>query len=103
MIRSNHYVRRMGVVLVAMLACALLAPVGASAQTVSPTDEQYEQGVLGVASGNTNDPGSTGSSSSSQLPFTGLDVAAIAVIGIGLVGAGFAIRRAARAGEDRIA
>jgi len=102
MIRSNHVVRRMGLLFVAMLACALLVPVAASAQTVTPTDEQYQEGVLGVASGSTNDPGSA-ATSSGELPFTGLDVAAIAVIGIGLVGAGFAIRRAARAGDDQIA
>ena len=114
MIRSNRALRRVCTVFVAMLALAVVAPAGALAQSVSPTDEQYEQGVVGVAAGGNSggdgtEPGNAGvsgdaaTSSASELPFTGLDVAAIALIGVGLVGAGFAIRRAARTGDRPLA
>lgn len=81
-----------------MLALAIAVPAGAFAQSINPTDEEYLQGVLGVAaSGGPGEPsGETQSASISELPFTGLDVAAIAAIGVGLVGAGFVVRRAAR-------
>ncbi|MFN8113690.1 MAG: hypothetical protein U0R51_10895 [Solirubrobacterales bacterium] len=97
MIRSNRSIRRLGALFVAVLISALLVPAGAFAQGLSPTDEQYNQGVVGVAS---SDGGSSGSIS--ELPFTGLDVAAIALIGIGLVGAGFVIRRASREGDNSV-
>jgi len=87
--------------LVAMLAVAVTAPALASAQNIDPTDEQYGNGVVGVAaSGSEGDGG--GSSGISSLPFTGLDVAAIAAIGAGLVGTGLLVRRAARTREDAL-
>jgi hypothetical protein len=97
MSRSNRSIRRICLLFVAMFAFAIAVPAGASAQNVSPTDDQYESGVLGAAgggdSGSSTDPVAT---SGSELPFTGLDVLAIAAIGVGLLGAGFAVRRAAR-------
>lgn len=106
-IRSFQSVRRLCVLLVAMLSLAVVLPAGAFAQNVSPTDEEYGNGVLGVAAGgDPADPAEgTGSSSGSEissLPFTGLDVAAIAAIGVGLVAAGFVVRRASRATEEPI-
>ena len=101
MIRSKKSVRRFSALLVAMLALAIAVPAGAFAQSINPTDnsptnEEYNQGVLGVAA--SGGPGDANGSTStiSELPFTGLDVAAIAAIGVGLVGAGFVVRRAAR-------
>jgi len=95
MIRSNRSVRRLCVLVVAVLAFALVAPAVSSAQNVTPTDEEYGNGVVGISEGGS--PSSGGDISS--LPFTGLDVAAIAAIGVGLVGAGFVVRRAASSGE----
>ena len=94
-----------------MLGIALAAPAASFAQNISPTDEEYGNGILGIsAGGNSNTPptttftssggSSSGGSSISSLPFTGLDVAAIAAIGVGLLGAGFVVRRAAGAGES---
>lgn len=80
-----------------MLAVAIAAPAAALADNINPTDEQYGNGVVGVAAG-----GSDGSSGISSLPFTGLDVAAIAAIGAGLVGAGLLVRKAARTREDAL-
>lgn len=110
MIRSNRSVRRFCVLVVAMLGIALAAPAASFAQNINPTDEEYGNGVLGISAGGndgdvagTSFSGSGGGSSSgggiSSLPFTGLDVAAIAAIGVGLVGAGFVVRRAATTGD----
>lgn len=83
--------------LVATLALAL--PVAAAATTISPTDEQYGSGVLeGGSSGTTSSSGDT--VGISELPFTGLDLVAIAAIGVGLLGAGFVVRRAAAQRDD---
>jgi len=99
MIRSNRSFRRICVLLIAMFAVAIAAPAGALAQNIDPTDEQYGNGVVGVAAGGSEGGGDSGISS---LPFTGLDVAAIAAIGAGLVGAGLLVRRAARTREDAL-
>lgn len=89
--RSNRVKRRLATVLVAVIAFAAVgAPASAFAQSASPTQEQYNPGG----------PPPTPPSTTGELPFTGLDVAAIAAVGIGLVGAGFAVRKASRAGED---
>lgn len=91
-----------------MIGIALVAPAASFAQNVTPTDEEYGNGVVGISSGGSDTAGTTFTGSSggssgggeiSSLPFTGLDVAAIAAIGVGLVGAGFVVRRAARTGE----
>ena len=107
MIRSNRSVRRFCTLLVAMFAFAIVAPAGALAQSISPTDEEYRQGVLGVAaSGGPGDPSGEaaagGGDTIGELPFTGLDVAAIAAIGAGLVGAGFVVRRASKSADSRL-
>jgi hypothetical protein len=100
MIRSNRSFRRVCVLLIAMFAVSIAAPAGALAQNIDPTDEQYGNGVVGVAAGGSEGGGSD--SGISSLPFTGLDVAAIAAIGAGLVGAGLLVRRAARTREDAL-
>lgn len=109
MIRSNRSVRRLCVLVVAVVGLALVAPAASFAQNINPTDEEYGNGVVGISTGGSDTAGTsfTGSSGGgtstggeiSSLPFTGLDVAAIAAIGLGLVGAGFVVRRAARTGE----
>ncbi len=103
MIRSTRSIRRVCVLLVAMLTFAVAVPTVASAQSISPTDEQYRDGVLGVAaSGGPNDPAGTSDDGAGGLPFTGLDVLALAAIGAGLIGAGFVVHRAARTGDARL-
>lgn len=108
MIRSNRSVRRLCALVVAMLAFAAAIPAAASAQSVSPTDEQYREGVLGAAAGGGADDDGTGASDDGSgsavdgLPFTGLDVIAVVAIGVGLIGAGFVVRRAARENDARL-
>ena len=93
--------RRVCVLLIAMLAVAIAAPAGAFAQGIEPTDEQYGNGAVGFAGSSGSAP-TESSSGISSLPFTGLDVAAIAAIGAGLVGTGLLVRRAARTREDAL-
>lgn len=91
-IRVN--VRSLAAILV-VAGLLLGAPAGAIAQSVNPTDEQYNHGVIGTSVSG----GPSSGSSVGTLPFTGLDVAAIAAIGIGLLGSGYVVRRAARSGN----
>ena len=88
--RSNRIRSRAIVVLLVVSAMFVGAPAMSAAQTLNPTDKQYDQNF--VVGGGPDD-------SVGELPFTGLDVAAIAAIGIGLAGGGFILRRAARAGH----
>jgi hypothetical protein len=103
--RANRSSRRpLGVLLVAAVAVMALAlPTSALAQ--DPTDTEYDPAVqLEVAASNAGGSDGGGdnappASRASSLPFTGLDLAAFAAIGVGLVGAGFVIRRAAKTGQ----
>lgn len=99
--RSIRSMRRVCVLLIAVFAFAVIAPTGAFAQDIEPTDEQYGNGAVGFA-GASGEPAADSSSGISSLPFTGLDVAAIAAIGAGLVGTGLLVRRAARTREDAL-
>ncbi len=107
-LRSNRVKSRSLAAAVVVAGLAFGAPAGAIAQNVdptgvNPTDEQYERGILGIAA--SGDPGGDPTAQASvmgELPFTGLDVAAIAAIGIGLAGGGFVVRRAARSGNGAI-
>lgn len=110
--------------LLAGLALMFAFPALAGGQELSPTDEQYECGVLGINAeggecdpkgssvggepedGNTQDgsdvasagSGSSGDPGAGSLPFTGLDLGIIAAIGVALIGAGFAVRHAGPGG-----
>jgi hypothetical protein len=87
MIRSTRSIRRILTLVVALFALTALAPAMASAQSITPTDEEYTPVVTSGGGG-------------SELPFTGLDAVALAAIGVGIVGAGLVVRRASRAGDD---
>lgn len=113
--RSKSVKSRFVAAIIASAGLALGAPAAGIAQNVDPTDEQYEQGILneggsgtftesdsGTGSGTGTDSpisGDVATGEIGELPFTGLDVAAIAAIGIGLAGGGFVVRRASRAGD----
>lgn len=108
-IRSNRVNSRSLAAILVVAGLSLGAPAGAIAQNVdptgvNPTDEQYDRGILGIAASGDpgGDPSAEASAGMGELPFTGLDVAAIAAIGIGLAGGGFVVRRAARSGNGAI-
>jgi hypothetical protein len=117
-ISSKHTsFRRLFAVVLAVGAFAAL-PALASAQTIDPTSDQYNNVLQQVSRGGTpppptpppscSDTGSSGSASGSAasncappeggLPFTGLDVAALGGVAAFLLLAGFGLRRA-RFGE----
>jgi hypothetical protein len=89
--------------LMAITIVILAIPAVAAGQAIQPTDEQYGEGpnepVNGQAGGGGGGGGSSDGGGISELPFTGLDLVAIAAIGIGLLGAGLVIRRAGARGR----
>ena len=103
---SNHRMRRSPSI-AALLAVAVLltaVPV-ASAQTVSPTDDQYDSSLELISEGGRG-PGQAAPPSSAQpgsaaqpgggLPFTGFDVAGLLVAAAALGGSGLVLRHLAR-------
>jgi hypothetical protein len=81
--------------LITLLITGLLLMSAVSASAQSPTQDAYG-GVLGsqVSSGNASQ--SVQAASGDKLPFTGFDVGLVALVGIGLIGVGFVVRRATR-------
>jgi hypothetical protein len=61
----------------------------------SPTNDQYapENHQISAAGGGGGGSGPPSSNTIGSLPFTGLDVAVLALAAVALVGAGFALRR----------
>jgi hypothetical protein len=95
---------------ISLMVVAALLVIPSAAFATSPTTDNYS-GVQGVSSSGTTPP-SAGvnaateevapvseeavSSSGSSLPFTGLDVGVIALVGLGLIGTGVALYRVNR-------
>lgn len=97
-----------------LLAALLMGGFAATASAQSPTQDAYG-GVLGEQV-DSDDPGTSGPASSPEsgaegdtvlastnvqasgdsLPFTGLDLAVVVLIGVSLVGLGFGLRWASR-------
>jgi hypothetical protein len=77
---------RIGLVVAGLAALSLPA----TASGGGPTDQQYSSSLEFISQG--GDPGSTGSAPGG-LPFTGLDVALLAAVAVGLLIAGFMLRR----------
>ena len=97
--------RFLGLATLALVGAALLFPAAAGAQAAKdctgPAGDQYcpKTEVLrsgGGSGGGAGDPGDP-SGTSAGLPFTGFDLALSLAAGAGLLGAGFALRRASRA------
>ena len=84
--------RRLTVALTLASAALVALPAAASAQQISPTDAAYRSSLDLVAQGGgTQSP--SASADSSSLPFTGLDLAMLAVVAAALVLAGLLLRR----------
>lgn len=75
-------------------SCALLAFTSPT-MAQSPTEDAYG-GLAGTTQG--GEPPATTTSTSETLPFTGLELGFMALIGVGVAGTGIVIRRAARGG-----
>jgi hypothetical protein len=89
-------------VLAVLAACFVLALGGTALAQDNPTTDAYG-GVLGNEVENSGDTtanvqevGGDSSSPGGTLPFTGMQVGLVALVGIGLVSLGFAMRRGAR-------
>jgi hypothetical protein len=83
--------RAVAIVLVVMLA---LVSVAAPAAAQGPTARGYDESrVLGEIQ---NESGTPPSTTTKSLPFTGLDLGIVALMGAGLLGTGLVLRRNAR-------
>ena len=82
------------------LAVALMSLAFASSALAQSATEDAYSGTAGVQQfggpSNSQLVASTSPESSSSLPFTGLDLGLVAIVGIALVGTGLIIRRASR-------
>jgi hypothetical protein len=96
--------RFMRVSLLAVLAVSFVLVLGGTALAQNPTDDTYG-GVLGNEVENSgSSTGSVGNVTNEvgadtpggSLPFTGFEVGIVALVGIGLVSLGFAMRRGTR-------
>jgi hypothetical protein len=103
--RFNHRLRCSGSSLALFAVAILLAVVPvAGAQTVSPTDDQYDSSLELISEGGRGPgqagPGQAAGPSAGQpgggLPFTGLDVAGLLAAAAALGGSGLVLRRLAR-------
>ena len=113
--RARRRVRSLqGTLALALLSLALLALPGqafAGSTCSTSTDCQYSNEVQQIAAGLGSGPGGGGgapaqrvavpaASSGPSLPFTGLDVAALAVVALALTGTGMVLRRLATIGDS---
>jgi hypothetical protein len=94
--------RYMRLSLLAVVAVSFVLALGGTALAQNPTDDTYG-GVLGNEVENSgSSTGSVGNvtnesgSDTGSLPFTGFEVGIVALVGIGLVSLGFAMRRGTR-------
>ena len=88
--------RKITRVLVCAIAVLALAAGPAYAQTA--TEDAYN-GLAGAQQGGGDGPVAT-TGDTGSLPFTGLELSLVALAGAGLLGAGFAVRRASRPRES---
>jgi hypothetical protein len=103
--RFNHRFRCSSSIVALIAAAVVLAVVPvAGAQTVSPTDDQYESSLELISEGGRGPgqagPGQAAGPTARQpgggLPFTGLDVAALLAAAAALGGSGLVLRHLAR-------
>jgi hypothetical protein len=102
---SNHRFRCFRPIVALLAAVVVLAVVPvAGAQTISPTDDQYESSLELISEGGRGPgqagPGQAAGPSAQQpgggLPFTGLDVAGLLAAAAALGGSGLVLRHLAR-------
>lgn len=89
--QSSPRGRHLGIVL-GLLVIALLIPAGTALAQSDPVDSQYESAVTQVS--NNDGGGSSGLETSvvDGLPFTGLDLIALAAVAVALTSVGLALR-----------
>ena len=78
-----------------VLALVLMALTAGVASAGNATQDAYG-GLLGQQSSS----GPTAKQSGASLPFTGFDVAIVALLGVGLVGTGLVVRRTVRSNQS---
>ena len=79
-----------------LICVAFVLALAMPAYAQTPTQDAYE-GVAGVEQDSSGD----GGGSDGSLPFTGLELAVVALVGVGLLGTGIAVRRATQLRDSR--
>jgi hypothetical protein len=79
-----------------VLALVLLALTAGVASAAGNATQDAYGGLLGQQSSS----GPTAKQSGASLPFTGFDVAIVALLGVGLVGTGLVVRRTVRSNQS---
>jgi hypothetical protein len=80
--------------IVTLVTVAAVGALPATAFAGDPSDAQYDSTLTQITAGGPSEPAPTATASTDgSLPFTGLDVAAMAIVAGGLGVAGFAMRR----------
>jgi hypothetical protein len=90
-----------------LTVAALAVPASAFAQAGSPTDAEYDSTLTQITAGGSEEPpapptplATPSGDAEGTLPFTGLDLAAMALVAGGLGVAGFAMRRRVLGSDD---
>ena len=114
---TNLIKTKLAALMIVAVCAALIAPAFAGAQTVDPTNDQYNNVLQQVSQGGSacsdNSSGTSGTSGSSSsdcspppsanaglggnvgpLPFTGFDVIAMAAVALAVTGLGLGLQRA---------
>jgi hypothetical protein len=98
---KTRITRRLALMVVVALTAAFVAPAFATAQTLEPTEGQYDDTLTQISQGaNPGNPGGpdepTGTLDENvgPLPFTGFDVIAMAAVALAVAGLGLALQRA---------
>jgi hypothetical protein len=94
---------RVRAILATIGAIVCLAAIPASSLGQSLSNDAYSNQttqVLGASESHETTPPTATTSSSGTLPFTGLQIALVALAGVVLVGSGFALRRASRSSNS---
>jgi hypothetical protein len=90
--------------IVTLVTVAAVGAVPATAFAADPSDAQYNSTLTQITAGGPSEPppsATATASSEGSLPFTGLDVAGMAIVAGGLGVAGFAMRRRLATSEDQ--
>ena len=95
---KTRFKSRLALVIVVALTAAFVAPAFATAQTLEPTQGQYDDTLTQISQGanppSGDEPSGALDENVGPLPFTGFDVLAMAAVALAVAGLGLALQRA---------
>lgn len=97
--KSSTSRRRRAIAAAVTVVALFVAPAAAFGAGGDPTNAEYDSTLTQISAGGPEPPAPTAEAPGGSLPFTGLDVVAMAAVAGGLGLAGFVMRR--RVGSDQ--